>query len=142
MLSVDWVVRPQEYGMESLHVLVEPVPVAATVSVSPKKTGLIVVEPSATETSALHVKLVRVVVLTVIVIVTVTVPVKTVAAGSSSSCGTAAGRGRNAPVWGSRYPRMPVVAWLFAAWPQDVVVATPRLQINTIIINSFVILII
>jgi hypothetical protein len=89
--------------MESLHVLVEPVPVAATVLVSSKVVGLVV--PSNTETLALHVKLVSPAVLTVMVMVTVTVPPTTVAAGREASSSTAGGTGRNAPVWGSRYPR-------------------------------------
>jgi hypothetical protein len=99
-----------------LHVLVDPVPVAATVLLSSKNTGLVV--PSSTETTDVHVKLLTLVDLTVMVIVTVIVPVNVVAAGSSVSSSTAAGTGRNAPVWGSRYPRIPGLAGAFAAWPQ------------------------
>ena len=123
--------------MDSLHVLVEPVPVAATVLVSVKILGLVV--PSSTETLALHVKLVRLVVLTVIVIVRFMVPPNTVAAGSKASASVGAGRAWNAPVRGSRYPRIPVVAWLFAVWPQAAGTAIPRQQMHN---NSFVILIV
>jgi hypothetical protein len=65
--------------MESLHVLVEPVPVATTVSVSEKKVGLVV--PSFAETLAVQMKLVSAAVLTVMVMATVTVPPTTVAGG-------------------------------------------------------------
>jgi hypothetical protein len=50
MLSVDAVARLQEYGIVNLHVLVEPVPVAARLALSAQKTGL-VVWASKTETS-------------------------------------------------------------------------------------------
>jgi len=102
--------------MVSLHVLVDPLPVAATELLSSKKTGLVV--PSSTETVAEHVKVLTLADLTVMVIVTVIVPVNVVAAGSSSSSPAVAGTGRNAPVWGSRNPRMPRLAGAFAAWPQ------------------------
>jgi hypothetical protein len=100
--------------MESLHVLGEPV--AATVLLSWKKTGLVI--PSGVETSMMHVKFVRLAVLAVIVIVTLTVPVTVVAAASSASSWTAGVKGRNAPVRGSRYPKIPGLAWLFAACPR------------------------
>jgi hypothetical protein len=96
ILSLAWVVRPQAYGIDSLHVRVVPVPVAATVSDSAKKLGL--VEPSVTETSSEQVTVVRAVVLRVIVSVTVTVPVNIVAGGRVASSSAAAGTGRNAPV--------------------------------------------
>lgn len=51
-----------------------PVPVAATLLNSVKKRGLVVVDPSITETSPEQVMLVRTVVLRVIVSVTVIVP--------------------------------------------------------------------
>jgi hypothetical protein len=80
MVSAVGVARLQEYGMESLQVLVEPVPVAATVLLSSKLSAP-VVETSCTRTSILQVKFVRLVVLTVIVTVTLTVPVTVVAGG-------------------------------------------------------------
>src|SRR5215467_186550 len=98
--------------MVSLHVLVDPLPVAATELLSSKKTGLVV--PSSTETLAEQVKLLTLADLTVMVIVTVIVPVNVVAAGSSSSSPAVAGTGRNAPVWGSRNPRMPRLGGVFA----------------------------
>src|SRR5579859_7668018 len=124
--------------MDSLHVLVEPVPVAATVLDSVKIIGLVV--PSSTEMLALHVKLVSAAVLTVMVMVTVTVPPKTAAGVREASSSTCAGTGRNAPVLGSRNPRIPVVAWLFAAWPHAAGTAIARQQIQNN--SSFVILIV
>jgi hypothetical protein len=96
ILSLAWVVRLHEYGIESLHVRVVPDPVPATVFDSVKKLGLVV--PSVTETSSEQVKLVRPAVLRVIVSVSVTVPVNVVAAGRSESPSAAEGTGRNVPV--------------------------------------------
>jgi len=78
------------------------------------------------------------VVLTVIVIVTVMVPVNVVAAGNSVSASVAGGTGRNAPVCGSRYLRMPGLAGLFVAWPQT---AGAAIRQHMQIKNSCVILI-
>ena len=105
MLSVEGVVRLQAYGMDSLQVLVVPVPVAATVLDSPKKTGL--VEPSIAETSAEQIMLEMLVVLSVIVSTTVIVPVNVVAAAGNSESSVACGTERKAPVCGSRNPRIP-----------------------------------
>ena len=66
-----------------MHVLVVPVPVAATVLDSPKEVKLVV--PSATLTVDVHVTLVMAVVFRVTVMVTDTVPVNVVAAGNSVS---------------------------------------------------------
>jgi hypothetical protein len=72
---------------------------------------------------------------TVIANETVIVPPNVVRASVVSS---AAGTGRNAPVLGSRYPRMPGLAELFAVWPQTAgATIRQHMQIN----NSFVILI-
>src|ERR1700687_4291437 len=72
---------------------------------------------------------------TVIANETVIVPPNVVRASAVSS---AAGTGRNAPVLGSRYPRMPGLAELFAVWPQTAGgTIRQHMQIN----NSFVILI-
>src|SRR5580704_12792822 len=72
---------------------------------------------------------------TVIANETVIVPPNVVRASAVSS---AAGTGRNAPVLGSRYPRMPGLAELFAVWPQTAgATIRQHMQIN----NSFVILI-
>ena len=96
--------------MESLQVLVVPLPVADTVSVSVK-----MVEPSNVETCNMHVKVVRAVVLSVMLSVRLTVPLNT-AAGASSVSSVTAGRARNAPVCGSRIPRIPCcLAWVLAA---------------------------
>src|SRR5438874_288223 len=46
--------------------------------------------------------------------------------------------GRNAPVWGSRYPRMPGLAGSFVVWPQAIGAAKTQ-QMETK--NSFVIFI-
>src|SRR4029077_3935424 len=102
-------------GIDSLHDLVAPVPVAATVLDSPKKRGLAVATLSPTDTSAEQIKVVRPTDLTVIVIVRFMVPVKVVSAKASGLSSAAGGIGRNAPVRGSRYPRIPVWAWLLAA---------------------------
>jgi hypothetical protein len=72
---------------------------------------------------------------TVIANETVIVPPNVVRASVVSS---AAGTGRNAPVLGSRYPKMPGLAELFAVWPQTAgATVRQHMQIN----NSFVILI-
>ncbi len=73
MLSLAWVASAQAYGIDSLHIRVAPVPVAVTLSDSPKKRGL-VAAASITETSSEQVMLVRAVVLRVIVSVIVIVP--------------------------------------------------------------------
>lgn len=72
-------------------------------------------EPSITDTPAEHMTLVMPADLTVIVIVMFIVPPKTVGAGGSTAASSTGGAmGRNAPVCGSRYPKMPGFAWLFA----------------------------
>jgi hypothetical protein len=78
ILLLAWVVRPQELGIDSLHVRVVPVPVAATVFDSAKRRRLVVpstteTSSETTETSSEQVMLVRAVVLRVIVSVTVIV---------------------------------------------------------------------
>jgi hypothetical protein len=96
--------------------------------------------PSSVVTLALHVKFVSPVVLTVTVIVRVTVPPTTVAAGSESLSSTVAGTARNAPVRGSRYPRIPFMVCPLAACPHSVGTAIPRQQMH--VNNSFVVLIV
>jgi hypothetical protein len=116
MLSLAEVRRLQEYGIDSLHVLVVPVPVAATVLDSIMERGAPPVKLSCTKLSALQEMTVSVVVLRVTVIVTVIVPVNSVAAGASTTASSdTAGTARNAPVCGSRYPRIPGLEALFAA---------------------------
>lgn len=112
MVSEVWVERPHEYGIESLQVFVVPVPVAATELLSLRMRGLPVVRASSTVVDMVHVTLVMPVDLTVTVMVRLIVPVKVVNASSESS--TACVTGRNAPVCGSRYPRMPGFAELAA----------------------------
>jgi hypothetical protein len=92
MLSVDAVARLQEYGIVNLHVLVEPVPVAARLALSAQKTGL-VVWASKTETSVEQLTFVMPVVLIVIVRVTVIVPVTVTDAGNSASSSVTIGTG-------------------------------------------------
>jgi hypothetical protein len=120
-----------------LHVLVAPEPVAATVLDSEKVRGLVVIA-SSTVTSATHMMFVRLVVLTVIVRVTVIVAPTAVKAAASGPSEAAGETGRNVPVFGSRYPRMPGFDGLFASWLQAAG-ATMRqhMEIN----NSLVILI-
>jgi hypothetical protein len=114
MLSLLWVERPHEYGIESVQVFVVPVPVAATELLSLIMRGLPDVIASSTIVDSVHVTLVMPVDLTVTVIVSLIVPVKVVNAGGISESSTACVTGRNAPVCGSRYPRMPGLA-AFAA---------------------------
>ena len=115
-MSLAGVVSPHEYGIDSLHVRVVPVPVAATVFDSEKTRGAPVVAPSITETASEHVIAVRLVVLRVIVRVTVIVPPNVISAAASGTLSSvAAVTGRNAPVCGSQYPRTPELSGLFAA---------------------------
>src|SRR5579871_4042347 len=81
--------------------------------------------------SALQVTVEMVVVLSVTVMVTVTVPVNTVELANSSASGTACGTGRNAPVCGSRYPRIPGLAGLAAVWPQAGAIKRTHRQIKS-----------
>jgi hypothetical protein len=102
IVSLDWVARAQEYGIVSLHVFVVPVAVADS-----SKIRALVVMASITTTSAVHSILVMPADLTVMVRVTVTVPPNVAKGAESVPSSAARGTGRNAPVCGSRYPRMP-----------------------------------
>jgi len=98
MTSSEQAVRLQEYGIESLHVLVESLPVAATVLLLLIEgwVGGVIVECNICDASEVEILLLFT------VRVTVTVPVTVAATGSSASSSTAGGSGRNAPVRGSR----------------------------------------
>jgi hypothetical protein len=135
MLSLIWVASAQEYGIDNTHFLVVPVPVAATVLVSLIKRGTPVVIASCTETWAVQLTVVIAVVLSVIVRVTVIVPPNVVRAAGSTLSSATDGTARNAPVCGSRNPRMPGLAEELAAWPQAAgATITQHMQVN----NSFV----
>ena len=110
-MSVGAVDKLQEYGMETLHVLVVPVPVAGTVSVSVKK--FVPVVPSAVKTCTLQLNAVSAAVLMVMAIVTVTVPPTTTVAFANSASSTVDGRTWNIPVCGSRLPTIPCLVSLF-----------------------------
>src|SRR5258708_3785417 len=97
MLSLAWVASAQAYGIDSLHIRVAPVPVAVTLSDSPKKRGL-VAAASITETSSEQVMWVRAVVWRVIVSVIVIAPQNVVRAAASGPSSAPEGTGRNAPV--------------------------------------------
>src|ERR1700722_6490519 len=76
---------------------------------------------------------VRLVDFTVIVMVVVMVPVNVVKVVGSSSSSFAIGTGRNAPVLGSRYPRMPGLATCLASvWPHSAgTIRMQHMQINS-----------